>query len=409
MTARGSSISAFRYEAVDARGKPRRGLLDAESARQVRDRLRSDGLTPTVIEAAGLADAPAGGVDYRRIAPTLLALSTRQLATLLRSGMPLDQALSAVAEQADDKRVAGVFDALRGHIASGESLAAALARWPRTFSDLYCGLVAVGAETGRLPDVMERLADYLEARQAMRQKFTLALIYPALVTIIALAVIVALLVYVVPQVVSVYQQSRQTLPWLTRALIAVSGFVRTTGWFWVAAAALGTIAFAVAYRRVAFRLAWHARLLRLPVIGRLVRAIDTARFASTLAILTASGAPLLRSLDAARDVVWALPLREAGTAAAALVREGVSLARALKEQRVFPPVLIHLVANGESSGQLAPMLERAAEELERESERRLAWFAALLQPALIVAMGAVVLALVLAVMLPIVSMNQLIR
>ncbi len=375
----------------------------------MRDRLRGDGLTPTVIEAAGSAVAPAGGIDYRKIAPTLLALSTRQLATLLRSGMPLDQALSAVAEQADDKRVADVFDELRGHIASGESLAAALARWPRTFSDLYRGLVAVGAETGRLPDVMERLADYLEASQAIRQKFTLALIYPALVTIIALAVIVALLVYVVPQVVSVYQQSRQTLPWLTQALIAVSAFVRATGWFWVAGGALAAVGIAIANRRPAFRLAWHARLLRVPVIGRLARAIDTARFASTLAILTASGAPLLRSLDAACGVMWALPLRQAGAAATALVREGVSLARALKEQRVFPPVLIHLVANGEASGQLAPMLGRAAAELERESERRLAWFAALLQPALIVAMGAVVLALVLAVMLPIVSMNQLIR
>jgi general secretion pathway protein F len=409
VTARGTSISAFRYEAVDARGKPRRGLVDAESVRQVRDRLRGDGLTPTVIEPAGLASAAEGATDRRRIAPTLLALTTRQLATLLRSGMPLDQALSAVAQQADAKRVADVFLQLRNHIASGEPLAVALARWPRTFSDLYRGLVAVGAETGRLPDVMERLADYLEAREALRQKFTLALIYPALVTIIAFAVIVALMVYVVPQVVSVYQQSRQTLPWLTQALIALSGFVRATGWYWVAAGVAAVATFAYANRRAPFRAAWHGRLLRLPVIGRLVRVIDTARFASTLAILTGSGAPLLRSLDAARDVVWALPLRHAATAAAALVREGVSLSRALKEQGVFPPVLIHLVANGEASGRLAPMLERAAEELERESERRLAWFAALLQPALIVAMGAVVLVLVLAVMLPIVSMNQLIR
>ena len=409
MIARGTTISAFRYEAVDARGKPRRGLVDAESVRQVRDRLRGDGLTPTVIEAAGLTSGAVGVADRRRIAPTLLALTTRQLATLLRSGMPLDQALSAVAQQADAKRVADVFEELRTHIASGEPLAVALARWPRTFSGLYRGLVAVGAETGRLPDVMERLADYLEAREALRQKITLALIYPALVTIIAFAVIVALMVYVVPQVVSVYQQSRQTLPWLTQALIAVSGFVRATGRYWVAAGVAAVFAFAIANRRPPFRAAWHARLLRFPVVGRLVRVIDTARFASTLAILTGSGAPLLRSLDAARDVVWAMPLRQAATAAAALVREGVSLSRALKEQGVFPPVLIHLVANGEASGRLAPMLERAAEELERESERRLAWFAALLQPALIVAMGAVVLVLVLAVMLPIVSMNQLIR
>ncbi len=215
--------------------------------------------------------------------------------------------------------------------------------------------------------------------------------------------------YVVPQIVSVYQQSRQTLPWLTQALIAVSAAFRATGWFWLVGIALAWGAFALANRRESFRARWHAALLRMPVAGRLVTAVDTARFASTLAILTGSGAPLLRSLDAARDVVWALPIRAAAGAAAALVREGVSLARALKEQRVFPPVLIHLTANGEASGQLAPMLERAAAELEREAGRRISWFAALLQPALIVLMGAIVLVLVLAVMLPIVSMNQLIR
>jgi general secretion pathway protein F len=401
-------MPAFRYEAVDERGKARRGQVEAETARQVRDRLRGDGLFPTAIEPVGQG-AGSGTVDRARLPPALVALTTRQLATLVRSGMPLDQALAAVAEQADDGRVARVYTTLRGQVAAGESFAAALARWPRTFTDLYRGLAAVGAETGRLAEVLARLADYLEARQALKQKFTLALIYPALVTIIALGVIVVLLVYVVPQVISVYQQSRQALPWLTQALIAVSGFVRATAWLWVAGAVAAVAAFAIANRREAFRARWHAALLRLPVAGRLVRAVDTARFASTLAILVGSGAPLLRALDAAREVVWALPIRRAAAAAAVLVREGVSLARALKEQRAFPPVLVHLVANGEASGQLAPMLERAADELERESERRLTWFAALIQPALIVLMGAIVLVLVLAVMLPIVSMNQLIR
>ncbi len=206
-----------------------------------------------------------------------------------------------------------------------------------------------------------------------------------------------------------YQQSRQTLPWLTRALIATSGFVRATGWAWAAALAASAFAFAVANRHAAFRASWHASLLRWPLLGRLLTAIDTARFASTLAILVGSGAPLLRALDAAAEVIWSVPIRRAATASAILVREGVALARALKEQRVFPPVLIHLVANGEASGQLSAMLERAAQELEREAERRLTWFAALLQPTLIVLMGAVVLVLVLAVMLPIVSVNQLIR
>ena len=407
-------MQAYRFEAVDANGKLQRGLIEAEATREVRDQLRADGLFPTLIETAGIdgsqTAAGFGPATLRlRLGAGEVALVTRQLATLVRSGMPLDQALSAVAEQADDPRTAKLFNTARAQVAAGETLAGALARWPRTFSDLYRGLVAVAAETGNLSDVLTKLADYLEARQAQRQQFTMALVYPALVTIIALAVIAVLLVYVVPQIVSVYQQSRQTLPWLTQALIAVSGFLRGTGWYWFIGVVAAGVAITVANRRPGFRAHWQRALLRLPVAGRLVTAVDTARFASTLAILTGSGAPLLRALDAARDVVWALPLKAAASAAAALVREGVSLARALKEQRVFPPVLIHLTANGEASGQLPQMLERAAEELEREAHRRITWFAALLQPALIVTMGAIVLILVLAVMLPIVSMNQLIR
>jgi len=407
-------LRAYRFEAVDANGKVRRGLVEAEATRQVRDKLRLDGLYPTLIESAvvpasggeALAASPASRI---RLPAAHVALSTRQLATLVRSGLPLDQALTAVAEQADDPRAAKLFTAARAQVAAGETLAGALARWPRTFSELYRGLVAVAAESGNLPDVLTRLADYLEARQAQRQQFAMALVYPALVTVIAMAVIAVLLVYVVPQIVSVYQQSRQTLPWLTQALIASSDLVRGTAWYWIGGLIVVAIIFSVLDRRPAFRAKWQRSLLRTPVLGRLAIAIDTARFASTLAILTGSGAPLLRSLDAARDVVWALPLRAAANAASLLVREGVSLARALKEQRVFPPVLIHLTANGEASGQLPLMLERAAAELEREAHRRITWFAAILQPALIVAMGAIVLVLVLAVMLPIVSMNQLIR
>ena len=406
-------MRAFRYEAVDALGKLKRGWVDAETARQVRDRLRAEGLYPTVIDAEGAANdstaSEVAGVERLRLPAAQVALSTRQLATLVRSGMPLDLALSAVAEQADDARAAKLFGQARGLVASGEPLAGALSRWPRTFSELYRGLVAVAAETGNLPDVLTRLADYLEARQAQKQQFMLALIYPALVTLIAFAVIVVLLVYVVPQIVAVYEQSRQTLPWLTRGLITTSGFLRGTAWIWFAGSIAVIVGWALLNRSEAFRARWQRVLLRVPVVGRLVVAVDTARFASTLAILTGSGAPLLRSLDAARDVVWALPLRAAAGRAAALVREGVSLARGLKEQKVFPPVLVHLTANGEASGQLAPMLERAADELEREAARRINWFAALLQPALIVSMGAIVLVLVLAVMLPIVSMNQLIR
>ncbi|HQR10535.1 MAG TPA: type II secretion system inner membrane protein GspF [Casimicrobiaceae bacterium] len=398
--------ASFRWEAVDPQGRVRQGLLEADNPRAARDHLRAEGLTPTAVaEAPALSD----GLHSMRLPAALVTLTTRQLATLVQSGMPLDQALVAVAEQADDSRAAKIVADLRTHVASGEALPAALARYPRTFSPLYRGLVGAGAETGRLAEVLSRLADYLEAREALRQKVVLALIYPAVVTVIAVAVIAILLAYVVPQVVSVYQQSRQTLPWLTQALIATSAFFRATGWLWFGFIVAAAAGFAWAYRRASFRARWHAWLLRLPVIGKLARSLDSARFASTLAILVGSGAPLLRSLDAASDVVRMIPLRRAAHASAALVREGVTLSRALKEQQQFPPVLIHLIANGESSGRLGPMLQRAADELERDAEQRLAWLAALLQPALIVVMGAIVLVLVLAVMLPIVSMNQLIR
>jgi general secretion pathway protein F len=399
-------MPAFRFEAVDAAGRLRHGLLDAADARAARDALRADGLTPTDIEAAPVRGEPLARVRLPALAVTLF---TRQLATLVGSGMPLDQALGAVVEQSDDARAAALAEALRAHLAAGEALAAALARFPRTFSPLYRGLVAAGTDAGELPRVLARLADYLEARAALRQKFVVAMIYPALVTVIALGVIAVLLAYVVPQVVSVYQQSRQALPFLTRALIATSDFLRATGWLWVLLLAVAAAAFAWANRREAFRAAWHRFLLRRAGVGRLLQSLVSERYASTLAILVASGTPLLRAMDAAADVLRLRPLAAAGAAAQALVRQGVSLSRALREQRVFPPVLVHLVAHGEQSGALAPMLERAAAELEREAERRLTFVAALIQPALIVAMGAIVLVLVLAVMLPIVSMNQLVR
>jgi general secretion pathway protein F len=396
-------MTAFRYEAVDANGRLARGIVDADSARAARDVVRGKGLTPTAVDAA---PAAASGIA---VSAPQLAMATRQLATLAQSGMTLDAALAAAAEQAEAPRVGKLLDAVRGDVSAGEPIHAALARHPRAFPPLYRGLAAAGAESGRLADVLLRLADYLEARQALRQRFVAAMVYPALVTLIALLVIGVLLVYVVPQIVSVYQQSHQTLPFLTRALIATSGFFRATAWYWLALAVALAIGWAIAWRRDAFRRRVQAAMLRMPLAGRLARSLDAARFASTLAILTGSGTPLLRALDAAADVVRMLPIEEAARAAAARVREGVPLARALKAQGQFPPVLVHLVASGEASGRLTPMLERAALELEGEAERRLTWIAALVQPALIVLMGALVLILVLAVMLPIVTMNQLIR
>ena len=399
-----ATLPSFRWEAVDAQGRTRRGVEEADSARGLRDRLRAEGLTPTAVEPTLVTSTA-----FTRLPARELALATRQLATLAQAGMTLDAALGAAAAQADDPRTAKLFAAVRGHVASGEALPAVLARYPRTFSPLYRGLVAAASETGRLPDVLARLADYLEARLALAERFTTAPIYPVLVALIALAVIAVLLAYVVPQVVSVYQQSRQSLPWLTQALIATSSFFRATAWGWLAFFLLAAIAFRLGMKRAAFRAAVHRSLLAAPGIGRLLRSLDTARFASTLAILVASGTPLLRALDTATGVIRMRPIADAATTAAAGVREGLPLARALAATRAFPPVLVHLTASGEGSGALAPMLERAAADLEREAERRLHWIAALVQPLMIVAMGAIVLVLVLAIMLPIVSMNQLIR
>lgn len=399
-------MAAFRYEAVDASGRSRHGVLDAETARAARDRLRADGLTPTAVAPA--PEAP-DVLSRTRLDAAATALITRQLATLVQSGMPLDHALTAASEQADDARAAKILGVIRTQVMAGEPLPVALARFPRTFSTLYRGLVGAGTETGRLGEVLARLADYLDARLELRQKFAVALIYPALVTLVAAGVIGVLLVYVVPQVVSVYQQSRQMLPFLTRALIATSGFFRATGWYWLVALVVAAAALAWRWRFDSFRARVHAWLLRVPGAGRLAASLDCARYASTLAILVGSGTPLMRALAAASEVVRLIPIAIACRRANTLVREGVPLSRALRDQNAFPPVLVHLVANGEQSGALAPMLVRAAQELEREAERRLAWLAALIQPTLIVAMGAIVLVLVLAVMLPIVTMSQLVK
>src|SRR5207247_6740997 len=276
-------------------------------ARAARDALRGDGLFPTAVEVASRSTS--ARTDATRLAPGILALTTRQLATLVASGMRLDQGLAAVAEEADHPGAVRVLGATREQGAAGESLCGALARFPRTFSELYCGLVAVGAESGQLGGVLSELADYLEARQALRQKFAMALVYPALVTVIALCVIATLMLYVVPQIVAVYQQSRQTLPWLTRALIASSEFLRTTGWYWLGLLAAIGVAGVLLLRHERWRERWHALLLATPVVGSVLSGLDTARFASTLSILTGSGAPLMRALDTAAGVIWARPIR----------------------------------------------------------------------------------------------------
>jgi general secretion pathway protein F len=387
-------------------------VLEADTARQLRARLREQGLL--VAEVATVSeDTMARGSNrwhWRRgLSGAQLSLVTRQFATLLAAGLPVEQTLNALIEQADTDYQRQVLAGVRGEVLAGHSLAHALQKYPRVFPALYVTLVAAGEQSGRLGEVMERLADYTESHQALRQKVGLAFIYPAIVTLVAGTVVLGLLTYVVPQVVNVFQNTNQTLPWLTLALIGVSDFLRASWWLWLAAIISAVWAARRALRLPGPRLRFHRWLLRLPLVGTMVRGVNSAQLASTLGILVGSGVPLLAALQAGAGVVNSLPMRQAVEEAARRVREGGSLSRALATAKLFPPMLVHMIASGEASGRLVHMLERAAEQQGREMENRVMGLTSLLEPLLIVVMGVVVLVIVLAILLPIFEMNQLVR
>lgn len=399
-------MEAFRYEALDAAGRTVSGVLQADTPRQARAQLRAQGLLPSALEPVRVRERK---LWARGISSNELSLVTRQLATLLASGLTVEQSLSALIEEAAAPQTREVLSGVKSEVTAGLSLAGALGSYDRSFPDFYRALVHGGEESGALPTVLQHLADYLDARQALKQKTTLALLYPILVTLVAISIVTGLLVFVVPQIVQVFQQSRQSLPLLTRALIVLSGFLQAV-WPYLAVAAIGGVfAARAALRRDAVRRSWDRALLGLPWIGALVRGVNTSRFASTLAILVGGGVPLLAALNSGARVMTNLVMRDAVDSAIGRVREGESLARALGATRAFPPLTIHLVASGELSGKLEQMLQRAA-RLETEAlERRLAVFLTLLEPVMILVMGAVVLLIVLAILLPIIQINQLVR
>jgi general secretion pathway protein F len=397
-------MDAFRYQAIDAAGASVRGVVEADTPREARTQLRARGLLPSTLDKVQARQAWPRGLPAAQ-----LSLLTRQMATLLESGLTMEQSFAALIEQAEAPSTREVLAGVKAELMAGASLAAALGSHSRTFPEFYRALVRGGEESGALPTVLQHLADYLDARQALRQKTTLALLYPALVAIVATAVVTGLLVYVVPQVVQVFQQSRQALPLLTRALIGLSGFLRAA-WPYLAVLAVGSaVVTRMALRRPAIRRRWHALVLTLPWLGPLARGVDTSRFASTLAILVGGGVPLLAALASGARAMGNAVMREAVERAIERVREGVSLARALGETGAFPPLLVHLVASGEMSGKLEQMLERAARLETQALERRLAVFLTLLEPVMILVMGAVVLMIVLAILLPIIEINQLVR
>lgn len=406
-------MAAFRYEALDNTGSVCRGVIEADASRQARVRLRELGLMVVAVHPVSEETLDSGeGQRWRwrkGISSAQLSMLTRQLAILLDASLTIEQALNALIEQNKNEAVRQVLAGVRAELLAGHTLAQAMGQYGRVFPDIYRALVKAGEASGELSHVMLRLADYTESRHALRQKIGLAFVYPAIVTLVALLVIMGLLVYVVPQVVDVFQQSHQVLPLLTRLLIGLSSFLQAAWYYLLAGLAVAGFAVHILLRHEENRYRWHSYLLRMPVVGSLVSGINAARMASTLAILTGSGVPLLVSLQAAAGVVGNLPMRRALEDASKKVREGISLSRALAVSGLFPPILIHLIASGEASGRLNVMLERAAAQHEQEVGSYTSVLISLLEPLLILVMGVMVLTIVLAILMPIIEMNQMVR
>lgn len=401
-------MSAFEYSAIDKHGRTRKGVLEADTARQIRQQLREQGLTPLNV-AEVQRNVQHRRTTRLRISSTDLALCTRQLATLVRSGLAVEEALRAVSEQTEKTSVKTLLLAVRARVLEGHSLAAGLHDFPQVFPELYRATVAAGEQTGHLDLILERLADYTETRQHLRQKTLLALFYPALLTAVAVAVVIGLLAYVVPQVVQVFAHVKQELPLLTRYLIAISHFLQQWGGIVATLLILLILALQYALRFETPLFIFHHFLLRLPVVGKLERGANVARMARTLSILTASGVPVLEALQITTQVVSNRPMRQALEAATEKVRQGSSLHHALEQSRLFPPMVIYLCASGETSGNLEEMLERAAVMQERELEMLIGVLLSLFEPLLILTMGGVVLLIVLAILMPIFELNQLVK
>jgi len=413
-------VPAFEYSAIDAAGKEVSGVLEGDSPRQVRQTLRERGLLPTAVRDVRDAGPKANGTTRRecgalfgrgraRLGNADVALLTRQLATLVKAALPLEEALRAVAEQSEKPAVQRTVLAVRVRVMEGQSLAAALGDFPRVFPEIYRATVAAGEQSGRLDVVLERLADYTENRDQLRQRVYGALLYPIVLTVMCLVVIAGLLTYVVPKVVDVFESGQQQLPWMTEILLAVSGFVRDFGLWLVLVLIVAGFGFARWLRDPEHRHRADGWLLRLPLVGRLVRGFDTARFTRTFSILTGSAVPVLESMRIAAAVIANRQMREAVTAAAERVREGAPIGRSLAASKLFPPMTVHLIASGEASGRLEEMLERAAIQQERELDGLLTGLVGLLGPLMIVGMGVFVLAIVFAMLMPIFEMNTLVR
>ncbi len=393
---------------MDADGRRQTGKIEADDPPAVRARLREMGLLPEVVEPRGLR---AASLDFRgsRISAGELAMFSRQFSTMLVAGLTIEKTVAVLAEQPEQEQMRDVLNSVREDVVAGHNLASAMERQPRAFPRYFCAIVRAGEESGALPVVMVRLAEYLERGQALRHKVGMALVYPSIVTAVAFLVVGVLLTYVVPQIVTVFEHSRQSLPWLTQVVIVLSDLLRATWWAVLIVVVAAALVARHMLRLEPVRQRWHSFLLGLPLVGRLRSGMATARFANTLAVLVGSGVPVLKALGYAGASLDDLVFRQGVNAAIASVREGVGISRALQEAGPFPSLLLHLVASGEASGELPVVLEQAARQQEQIVEARLSTLTALLEPLMILTMGVVVLIIVMATLEPIIEMNRLLR
>lgn len=407
-------MPAYTFEALQADGKTRKGVIEADTAKSARSLLRSQALVPLAVDPVGGGSSESGILSKpvmggRAFSSTQLAIWTRQLAGLVASGLPLERSLTALADEAEDDKQRNLIAALRSEVNAGSPLAKAMMLHPREFSAVYTAVIAAGEQGGHLGTVLERLADDLEERQALKAKLVGAALYPAIVTVVAIVIVIFLVSYVVPQVATVFAGSKRTLPWLTVAMLGISDFVRNWGWWMLGAGILASVISRWALARPLLRQKFDAAWLNLPLVGRLARGYNAARFASTLAMLAGAGVPILRSLQAAAETLNNTAMRADAEDALVLVREGAPLASAMAQKKRFPGLLAMFARLGEQTGQLPVMLQRAANQLSAEVQRKAMQLATILEPLLIVAMGIVVMLIVLAVMLPIIQLNQWVK
>jgi general secretion pathway protein F len=404
-------MPAYRFEALDAAGKAQDGLLEADNAKAARSQLRARALVPLAVTPVAMTavDAPGARFTRRVFGATGLAVWTRQLAGLVGAGLPLERALSALADEAETPRQRELLAHLKSEVNAGSPFARALATAPREFDEVYRAVVAAGEGSGALGLVLERLADDLEQQQALRAKVRGAMAYPAIVSVVALVIVVVLMTWVVPQVAGVFTSSKRALPGLTVAMLGISAFVRQWGWALALAVAGGAVLYLLARRGEAFRERSDALLLRLPLLGRLSRGYNAARFGGTLALLAGAGVPILKALQAAAETLGNRAMRADALDALVQVREGAPLASALAGKKRFPALLAMFARLGEQTGQLPQMLQRASAQLSAEVQRRAMTAATMLEPILIVVMAVVVLLIMLAVLLPIIQLNTWVR